>query len=466
MRSLAQCLLVMLVLSCAVARPIAAQPSADSAAAAARSSLAPTSAPPWNPPAAVPRWEPWEAALQFPGRVVSLPLSGLGWMGEQTLGYLEESQLVGKALGFLAVTQLYGAYVAPASLGDRTGTGLELRWIPPFLKDRVLLELSGSTRQYNRERVAVNWGPLRAIYGSEWRSRDLFYGTGIDASIDGKSAYALRTQSIRVALVHPHHIANDALRVAEVAAVYPSLLPPKHPIRTQFAVWAGPRYEFMTDGRDAKLESFEVLHPAVAAGTLRQAVEHFTWGGRMLFDRRVGSPHWTHGWRLRLDGQRFDRSIEALALKNNSTNAKPFTQLSAQAEIGTSWGRDPRTVRLLARIMDQTLDDGGGTYLFSDLPWLGGSDYLRGYETGRFRDIDMVAGRASYIFPIGKSLEFDLHADVGGVFPEMEAARMDRLVNSYGTVLRVRGDRSLIGNVGFEWSREQTRFRFGFGAEQ
>ena len=115
---------------------------------------------------------------------------------------------------------------------------------------------------------------------------------------------------------------------------------------------------------------------------------------------------------------------------------------------------------------DLTLDDGGGTFLFSDLPWLGGSDYLRGYETGRFRDLDLVAARATYIFPIGKSLEFDFHTDVGGVFPEVGAARMDRLVNSYGALLRVRGDRSILGYFGLEWSREQSRFRFGFGAEQ
>jgi len=186
----------------------------------------------------------------------------------------------------------------------------------------------------------------------------------------------------------------------------------------------------------------------------------------MLFDRRVGAPHWTHGWKLRFEGQRFDQSIETFALKNNSTHAKPFTRLAGQAEVGTSWGRDPRTVRLAARVVDQTLDDGGGTFLLSDLPWLGGGDGLMGFETGRLRDIDLVVGKFSYIFPIGKNLEFDFHTEIGGVFPEMRAARANRLENSYGTMLRVRADRSMLGQLGLEWSREQVRFRFSFGAEQ
>ena len=36
--------------------------------------LGPTTAVPWNPEKPVPRQEPWEAALRFPGRIVSLPL--------------------------------------------------------------------------------------------------------------------------------------------------------------------------------------------------------------------------------------------------------------------------------------------------------------------------------------------------------------------------------------------------------
>src|SRR5437667_5590781 len=41
-------------------------------------SLGPTWQRPWNPPAAMPRRRGWERALLLPGRIVTLPLSGLG----------------------------------------------------------------------------------------------------------------------------------------------------------------------------------------------------------------------------------------------------------------------------------------------------------------------------------------------------------------------------------------------------
>jgi hypothetical protein len=104
--------------------------------------------------------------------------------------------------------------------------------------------------------------------------------------------------------------------------------------------------------------------------------------------------------------------------------------------------------------------------LISDLSVLGGAEGLSGYEAGRFQDLDLALGELGYIFPIGKNLEIDAHVEVGGVFPDLEAARSDQLKKSYGTMLRVRGDRSLICEVGVEWSREQTRFRFSFGGEQ
>jgi hypothetical protein len=113
--------------------------------------------------------------------------------------------------------------------------------------------------------------------------------------------------------------------------------------------------------------------------------------------------------------------------------------------------------------VDQALDDGGGAFLIPDHVSLGGGQGLAGFEAGRFHDLDLVLGRLSYIFPLGKNLEFDWHVEAGGVFPELDAVRANRLETSYGGMLRVRTDFAMLGALGVEWSRESVRFRFSIG---
>src|SRR5262249_54032478 len=62
--------------------------------------LAPSTAPPWNPSAAVPRRKTWENVVLFPGRVISLPLSGLGRLTDRALLQGEQSGLVPTRVGF------------------------------------------------------------------------------------------------------------------------------------------------------------------------------------------------------------------------------------------------------------------------------------------------------------------------------------------------------------------------------
>src|SRR5213075_587300 len=58
--------------------PAAVAARAESTGVDSAANLAPTTAPPWNPPARVAAVEPWEFLLQLPGRIVTLPLSVLG----------------------------------------------------------------------------------------------------------------------------------------------------------------------------------------------------------------------------------------------------------------------------------------------------------------------------------------------------------------------------------------------------
>jgi hypothetical protein len=105
----------------------------------------------------------------------------------------------------------------------------------------------------------------------------------------------------------------------------------------------------------------------------------------------------------------------------------------------------------------------GGTFLLGDLQSLGGSAGLAGFESGRFRDQDLMVAKLSYIFPLVKNLEADLHAESGGVYAGLSQARIATLKSSFGAALRVRTDTAMFGALGCDRSPEQYRIWFALG---
>ena len=434
-------------------------PGADTSGAGP---LAATSEVPWTPPAPVPAAHPWETALRVPGFLLSLPLQALGRTTESGLVYVEDSNLIPRALALLAFQRHLGLAVTPASLGDGTGWGGAVSWSPPVIGRHVTGEVSGSTAGYNRERAALFVGPVRAVYTSEWRPEDPFFGIGMDTRHGDETGYAVRSQSARLTMVWPHvERSRVAMQMVDGVLVHPAM-PADAPARTQLALWGGPDQRFVTHGRGED-PSFETSFPGIAAVSLDRRVERLIYGARLTRDQRFGLPRWNRGWRASVEAERHDRSIEALALKDAHSDARTFTRFTYAAEAGVSAGTDPRTVRLAVRVVDQVLDRGGGAFLIPDFVSLGGAEGLSGFEAGRFRDVDLVLGRLSYIFPLGKNLEFDWHVEAGGAFPHLSTVRPDRLETSYGGLLRVRADHAMLGAVGVEWSRESVRLRFSIG---
>src|SRR5207247_1229421 len=83
-----------------------------------------------------------------------------------------------------------------------------------------------------------------------------------------------------------------------------------------------------------------------------------------------------------------------------------------------------------------------------------------GFEPERFHDLDLAAGRLTYLFPMGRYLEMDLHSDAGGVYPDLSEARLATLKGSYGAALRIRSVAAVLGQIGVDWSSEKVRFGF------
>jgi len=420
--------------------------------------------PPWSPSEPLPAARPWEAALRLPGRIASLPFVAMGYLADRSLIYFEQTHAVENAFIMSKRSKEWGIGVLPASLGDHTGVGGEVIWAPFRLDRRLLVEANATTSQYNRERVSAFIGPWGVVYTSEWRPRELYYGPGLTAPLSGESSYGEHTQSAKLIVAWGWQSFDSASVQPSQPLMFHDRVRVRGPMhRTWVSAWAGPRERSVTRGRDPYSPSFEIAHPVEAAGSLDRGVEHFSYGAGLSHDARWGRPHWSGGWRASVEAERFDKSIQALALNDAHSGACSFTRLIYRAEAGASFGRDPRTLRLALTAVDQRPDVAGGTFLLGDLQSLGSSAGLAGFEYGRFRDMDLMLARLSYIFPLVKNLEFDLHTQSGGVYPGLSQARIATLKSSFGAALRFRTETAILGALGCDWSPEQARFWFALG---
>jgi hypothetical protein len=408
--------------------------------------------PPWNPAHPIPRREAWERALLFPGRLVTLPLSGLGVLADRSLLYVEEKALGPKATYVAAdLTRRTGVSVRPSSLGDDTGLGLtgEFRTRQDWFKERFQLgfQQSSTAQNYHRTRFDITGKPATIAYQYDWRPREDFFGLGIDSPKDGRSNYAAHTESVMGRLHWGWNVDDDSSRA-----------------RTNLSVWTGPRSTVMRTGRDPGVPSIEQQYPVVAEGTLNRTIDHFMYGASFASDWRTGQPHWSQGWRVFVSAERFDQPIKALALHTGEERGAQFTRYRVETETGRSFGRDPRTLRFLVKFMDQQVGSGADRFLVSDLAQLGGSEGLSAFRAGRFHDIDFVLGRISYVIPLVRRLELEMHHDMGAVYHDIwEDAKFNTLETSSGLAVRGRTDKYPLGSIGFDFTHNAIRFRFTYG---
>jgi hypothetical protein len=424
----------------------ASSSAGESAKADGGGEFAPTSEVPWNPPEKVHAAETWETVLRTPGRLLSLPLVAVGGLTRPALLMVQETDLIPRVMYVLQFRQR-GLVLTPASLGDRTGLGATVGFALPMPNPHIHAGFSASARKYNSTGVGVSGGPFKLDYAYGWRPQELFFGFGLNSSLDQRSTFASQSEFV------------------QFAATFPQPRRDRKPASAHLSGWVGPRSLVVRQGRsrEEEIPSFEQPFPDLAP-MLDHRVEHLTYGGRAELDRRAGGPHWSHGHRVAFQVDRFDRPIEALALHSGRAEGAEFTRMRLEAEIARSFSRDPRTLRLSFAAVDQRLSKGSRPMGLPDFVTLGGSAGLGGFEAGRFHDLDLLELELMYIFPLLKFLEFDLHAEAGGVYSDIEHdARLDSLKGSYGFAFRPRLPTGPLGAIGLDWSAERARFRFSLG---
>ncbi len=406
---------------------------------------------PWNPDHALSRRSTWEQVVLLPGRIVSLPLVGLGWATDYALGAVEQRSpsLIAPTTHRTAQPRLLTPRLS--HLGDRTGLGAAIVAQAGSQRlGRASLEYAASNKFYNRTRATWKRGPASLQYGYEWRPQDRYYGAGTASSKDSVSSYAMQREFV---------LAGARWAWGRDSA---SARP-----RGAFNVWAGPRSAVTRNGRESGVLSYERRFPGDAAEVLDTRVEHFIYGVSAMADHRAGAPHWNHGWRVLASAEQFAPPVGTLALHSAADDGATFSRYDIEAESGISMFRDPRTLRLAVHLTDQQVTSGRGHFLVSDMATLGDRAGLGGFVAGRFHDLDLLLTRLTYVFPLVHRFEMDAHSEWGAVYPDLwNDASLRSLHHSLGLSLRSRTDRVPRGAVGFDWSGESMRISYTLGAAE
>lgn len=433
--------------------PAADHPTGDGGSAWSSDSirLAATSAEPWNPPTPMYSRRPWERVVLLPGQILSLPLSGVGALMNRSLLSFEQHSRAFSGAPAHGVAPTRALRPGLPSLGDRTGWGLSANLRACLLRgalaSRVSARYTGTTLGYNSTSLAVTGRPLALQYGYDWRPQDQFYGIGRGAARESLSGYATQREFVRGSLRWTWN--RDR-----------GLTPPG----TVVTLWGGPRSQIMLAGREHGRVSYAQRFPAIGAATLDRRVENLVYGASVARDTRAGHPHWVQGERLLLTAERYDVPIHALALHDGRALGAQFTRFGFESEMGFSFMRDPRSIRLFVKGIDQQVTSGSDRLLIPDLATLGGREGLMGFGPGRFRDHDLLLARLTYLFPILRGMEVDLHSEWGSVYHDVwQDAKLGTLQSSVGFRLRVRSALKARASAGLDFSRESVRLNFALG---
>ncbi len=403
--------------------------------------LAPTASVPWNPSHAVPNHETWEQVLNAPLTVVSLPIRALEALAETGLLTVQEEHYVPRVHYGLRATARSGIVVGVGGIEDGSGLGGAIRYAPPPLRGWVRGSLAGTFRHYHRGVVEVGPRWLSASYIHDWRPEEAFFGLGMDVDEDDASDFAMQAERI-------------GLRLARNAGTK---------WRREVEAWVGERRSVLRPGKSSDRPSVEEVFPITAVG-LDVPQVHYLSGARVAIDTRAGRPHWGSGFRLEAQAEDF-ASVDGDGVVFDGQGSSPgFRRFTLSAQAGWSFMRDPRTVRLIGRVVDIEPRDASRPPALNDLSRLGGAAGLGAFEPGRFHDLDLVVMKLAYIFPVLEYAEIEVATDVGGVFSDVwSVSRIDQLEQTYSVILRPRSHRAPLGAIGVSWGREGARMRLSLG---
>lgn len=204
----------------------------------------------------------------------------------------------------------------------------------------------------------------------------------------------------------------------------------------------------MRPGEDGALPNTEAIFDAVTAPGLFEDAHYFYGGAAFIVDLR-DRPYNPHsGFFFGFDYLRYDDTQETnFSFSKTSYDLRGYIPVFA----------DNRTLAVqLYTSMSKPQD--GNIVPFYMLETLGGADVLRGFDTNRFRDENLIALSTEYRWEPAKFWELALFYDAGKVFPQGDNWNFNDLQHGYGIGVRLKLEKSVILRFDVGHSDEGTSF--------
>ena len=185
-------------------------------------------------------------------------------------------------------------------------------------------------------------------------------------------------------------------------------------------------------------------------------------GGRIAFDTRDNDFYPSKGLLAAVSATVFSQTDDS------EFNSYGFTRYNLELAHYLTLFRKGRifAVRLLGEINTRTSDN---ETPFFERANLGGTTDLRGYNTGRFRDKDLILLNLEYRYPIWDAavdkrggVDAVLFADIGRVFDDLTEDTLKDYQISYGGGLRARSTTGFLFRAEFAHSDEENKIIFKF----
>jgi hypothetical protein len=122
-----------------------------------------------------------------------------------------------------------------------------------------------------------------------------------------------------------------------------------------------------------------------------------------------------------------------------------------------------RHVIALRQVAFLDTPDAGSVVPFYLLPNFGGSTFLRGYGSTRYRDNKLLAVGAEYRLGLHKNIQLALIYEAGEVSPTMHDFTMSGLKHDYGAGIRLKTLKRIVARVDILHSSERTRVDIRLG---
>ena len=370
----------------------------------------------------------WEEAAALPGRAIYLPISVLGFGARHAATVIWEERLLDRLKGYLTFA---GGRAGVRPLANSLSGGGARFFLDDALGEvdaEITSAVGASTARRQHHILALCWPGgrcLRASYRN--RPRSSFHGLGRDSRPADRSSFGQRDLGLQFS---SHCPLSAPLTLNWDLSLH----------RTSVGAGQSQRYPATVD-----------VYAGQPLPGLRDDVSFAEIGLclRALHVDVPGSP--TRGNRTRL------RLVHSQSIDDDEYSHLKASLLSEQfAEL---WYRRTVSLRLGA---EWRLAPSHNDIPFYELATIGGTEILRGYKEGRYRDNGVVHVAGTYKFPIWKLIEGALFYESGRTFHQVDDLTLDRWLYSCGGSLRVWVPDGVLFEVTVARSPELTRLLFAF----